>query len=624
MDAAAVCTACTNKLSEALALERAVKTDAAAALSRTLLPAAAAASCGGVDGGVNSARDDSVVNSVTAAGSFYVAVADPLRSGTVEASLSSSSAAAAAAAAPDAATADKASLLAEARDEVARMFPALAAAHARIVVWRFAADAAAVIPSLNRASSLAVPASPALQPSDAASPLYVLETALSDANAQQRFSAASELEVLISLLHKLVDERATAAAAELPEGCSEDEAAAAAHLAWRPFADEVLASLLRNAESALSAPSVVAAAFRAALDAGCEWMACMRCSGAPELEGGGRVSCSSGARSARALAAAGLPDSAVVSPAALSVRPLVIARVELADGAYHKCWHERCLACAVCRRALVPSDAPTPMAAHEAAAVGADGRGIALPELCCVTSSGELVCSCHFDSATGSSVVSAPPASPAAGASGAADTDAAAVAAQPVCHGCGLAVEDECLTALGASWHVGHFCCRECALPLDPGVEFVTAGGEPFCFPDYEQLFLPPCVRCRLPIRTSFVTALDQQWHHQCFSCTDCREVFGAGGSYFEWQGAPFCEKDFQRRAYEPCAACHLPISKQFFSAFDKKYHRSCFVCGVCGCEFPDGAFMALAGAPYCAAHVSGVEEASRGAAGAPAASSAS
>ena len=44
------------------------------------------------------------------------------------------------------------------------------------------------------------------------------------------------------------------------------------------------------------------------------------------------------------------------------------------------------------------------------------------------------------------------------------------------------------------------------------------------CREDYFQMFAPKCGGCGMPIMENYISALNRQWHPQCFCCwvTDC------------------------------------------------------------------------------------------------------
>ncbi len=52
---------------------------------------------------------------------------------------------------------------------------------------------------------------------------------------------------------------------------------------------------------------------------------------------------------------------------------------------------------------------------------------------------------------------------------------------------------------MGKNWHPQCFKCTACAKQLDPQ-HFYEKNGLPYCERDYNKLFAPPCAGCKLPI----------------------------------------------------------------------------------------------------------------------------
>lgn len=60
---------------------------------------------------------------------------------------------------------------------------------------------------------------------------------------------------------------------------------------------------------------------------------------------------------------------------------------------------------------------------------------------------------------------------------------------------------EECIEAEGRRWHLDHFCCLECDVPLC-GQRYVMKSGRPCCRGCFETLFAEPCQACGDPIGT--------------------------------------------------------------------------------------------------------------------------
>lgn len=61
--------------------------------------------------------------------------------------------------------------------------------------------------------------------------------------------------------------------------------------------------------------------------------------------------------------------------------------------------------------------------------------------------------------------------------------------------------------------------------------------------------------------KLQMITALGQVWHPEHFVCTACREELGTSG-FFERDGKPYCEKDYQNLFSPRCAYCKGPITQ--------------------------------------------------------------
>ena len=58
---------------------------------------------------------------------------------------------------------------------------------------------------------------------------------------------------------------------------------------------------------------------------------------------------------------------------------------------------------------------------------------------------------------------------------------------------------DECTEAEGRFWHMKHFCCYECEIPLG-GQRYVMREDKPVCCHCFEKMFAEFCDSCGEPI----------------------------------------------------------------------------------------------------------------------------
>ena len=67
------------------------------------------------------------------------------------------------------------------------------------------------------------------------------------------------------------------------------------------------------------------------------------------------------------------------------------------------------------------------------------------------------------------------------------------------------------ITALGKVWHIEHFMCDQCKVPLGTK-NFYERDGAAFCEEDYHRIFAPKCNYCNGPI-------VDVSFIMMCFKC---------------------------------------------------------------------------------------------------------
>ncbi|CAG8623096.1 15415_t:CDS:2 [Dentiscutata erythropus] len=169
------------------------------------------------------------------------------------------------------------------------------------------------------------------------------------------------------------------------------------------------------------------------------------------------------------------------------------------------------------------------------------------------------------------------------------------------CAGCGKTIAGKVLTAMGKKWHPEHFSCKHCGITLEY-VAFFEKDGYPYCHLDYHELFSPKCGHCGNTIEGPFITALGKSWHQGHFFCRECGNPFESGG-FMVNDGFPYCEKDWIKKFAPKCKGCQEPIRGEFMSALDGMWHRECFVCKACKTPFNSSYYYIHEGNPYCDTH---------------------
>ncbi|KAI9491735.1 hypothetical protein BDB00DRAFT_766656 [Zychaea mexicana] len=152
------------------------------------------------------------------------------------------------------------------------------------------------------------------------------------------------------------------------------------------------------------------------------------------------------------------------------------------------------------------------------------------------------------------------------------------------CDYCGTPIEEKSISALGKTYHVGHFFCRECGKPFDESSAFMVHEGHPYCEKDYLAKFGHKCMGCGEYITGEFLGALGGDWHKECFVCADCGKAFESATFYVR-NNKPFCEEHYKNPRsgnVKICQQCGDVIDGRAASAFGKDYHPHHFQCARC------------------------------------------
>ncbi|KAK3084907.1 hypothetical protein FSP39_021178 [Pinctada imbricata] len=168
----------------------------------------------------------------------------------------------------------------------------------------------------------------------------------------------------------------------------------------------------------------------------------------------------------------------------------------------------------------------------------------------------------------------------------------------PKCAYCNGPIVDKCVTALDMTWHPDHFFCAQCGNPFgDDG--FHEKDGKAYCRICYLEMFAPRCGGCGKPILDNYISALNRHWHPECFVCRECHMPFG-GRSFFDHEGQPYCETHYHLKRGSLCASCQKPITGRCITAMYKKFHPEHFVCAFCLKQLNKGTFKEQNDKPYC------------------------
>jgi hypothetical protein len=182
------------------------------------------------------------------------------------------------------------------------------------------------------------------------------------------------------------------------------------------------------------------------------------------------------------------------------------------------------------------------------------------------------------------------------------------------CAGCKKSVQpgQRALKALGRKWHAECFTCSadECTTSL-AGVKFRVKEGKPYCQHHYDDLFLPKCFKCTLPLKGKYMTYQDghdfepgsadaaavdhRKVHHDCLTCAHC-DVSLIDQPFVVHGSDTYCEAHYLEFVAVGCDFCGDYIYGTPMRAFGKNYHKKCFSCATCKvhldpdkCHFVDG-----------------------------------
>ncbi|KAJ2616473.1 Transforming growth factor beta-1-induced transcript 1 protein [Coemansia sp. RSA 1365] len=151
--------------------------------------------------------------------------------------------------------------------------------------------------------------------------------------------------------------------------------------------------------------------------------------------------------------------------------------------------------------------------------------------------------------------------------------------AQTTCDTCGGALGEEYVNVLGRRFHVTHFVCEDCNIPLyalggylqDP-----QGDNKFYCQRDYLQRFSPSCHACSVQITSGeMAVALGRTYHSECFVCSICQSPF-VGDVCYEHNSQPLCEWHWFIQNGLLCTECGGIIKNQCVLTRGKKYHQAC------------------------------------------------
>ncbi|KAI2809505.1 hypothetical protein BLOT_000654 [Blomia tropicalis] len=158
------------------------------------------------------------------------------------------------------------------------------------------------------------------------------------------------------------------------------------------------------------------------------------------------------------------------------------------------------------------------------------------------------------------------------------------------CIACGQYIVGSLVTALDQMWHPECFTCVNCDTILKAH-NYATEDGKQYCKDCHLRLFGPPC--------SNRYNLLNRIWHPECFCCVECGKRL-TPDNFIERLGSPYCKEDYHRLFSPKCCVCHLPIKDKAINALGKMWHPHCFKCTHCGIPLEERNFYEKNGLPYC------------------------
>jgi LIM domain-containing protein 2 len=123
--------------------------------------------------------------------------------------------------------------------------------------------------------------------------------------------------------------------------------------------------------------------------------------------------------------------------------------------------------------------------------------------------------------------------------------------------------------------------CKDCGSPLIDK-PFAYRDDNVYCGACYEKN--PTiCTGCNKPFAIGMKRYLfrNQQWHENCFRCTDCQTSIGKS-PFIPHDNKPYCPTCYEKRFAYKCSKCTKAINNGGVKYKGVPYHTECFTCYNC------------------------------------------
>ncbi|KAF7375395.1 RhoGAP-domain-containing protein [Mycena sanguinolenta] len=157
------------------------------------------------------------------------------------------------------------------------------------------------------------------------------------------------------------------------------------------------------------------------------------------------------------------------------------------------------------------------------------------------------------------------------------------------CASCAKPMSGKFVRALGTIFHLDCFTCPDCDVVVAD--KFFAVDGPdgpgrqiPLCERDYFQRLNLLCANptCGMPVRTSYISACNKNYHINHFTCSLCPTLFGPNDSYYEHEGEVYCRAHYVEHCATRCAECGDAIMAQYIEVnrnenSDEFWHPECW-----------------------------------------------
>ena len=106
------------------------------------------------------------------------------------------------------------------------------------------------------------------------------------------------------------------------------------------------------------------------------------------------------------------------------------------------------------------------------------------------------------------------------------------------------------------------------------------------------------CHKCHEPCTGEVLRVQDRHFHINCFYCSVCNHRLYSGGFYVRGEDY-YCTADYQNLYGTKCFICHKYVEGEVVTALNNTYHKECFSCDTCKLTFSPGSTVTYDGRSY-------------------------